>query len=368
MRVLFLTETFWPDIGGVEVLSAQLLPALRDRGHEIAVAGCHGPRGSSDDSLFEGMWVHRFAFREALQRRDLRAVKMVAERLGAVKRQFAPDLIHLNASEPGLFFHYLTRDVCPSATLVTVHLLLDEVRSPDSLFARAFERAGWVTAVSSAMLGKAIYLAPAIARRSSVVYNALRQPAEAPAPLPFDGPCLLCIGRVSREKGFDLALEAFATVVARFPAARLVIAGDGPERAGLERRAGEMALQRPVEFTGWVAPHSVPALMNGATVVLVPSRWEEPFGLVALQAAQMGRPVVAARAGGLPELVLDGETGLLFAKDDIAGLADGIVRLLSDPAFAERLGAAARVRCDREFDFDRMVDAYDALYRRLVRS
>ena len=123
------------------------------------------------------------------------------------------------------------------------------------------------------------------------------------------------------------------------------MAGDGPEKSRLELLALSLGLARHVDFLGWVAPDRVGSMINTSTVVVVPSRWPEPFGLVALQAAQMGRPVVACRVGGLPEVVEDERTGLLVAADDEQAMADTIESLLSDVLFAKRMGERARQLC-----------------------
>jgi glycogen(starch) synthase len=98
----------------------------------------------------------------------------------------------------------------------------------------------------------------------------------------------------------------------------------------------------------------------------MPSRWEEAFGLVALEAALMARPVVATRVGGLPEVVLDGETGLLVQKDDSGALARAVGFLLDHPEQAMSMGNAGRLRAKEVFSLARYVDAYDTLYRRLI--
>jgi glycogen(starch) synthase len=192
-------------------------------------------------------------------------------------------------------------------------------------------------------------------------------PAVESEQLAFDVPRLLCLGRIVDEKGFDLALEAFASLVDRFPEARLVIAGDGPARAGLEYRATLLGLVDTVEFIGWVAPEKVPELINTTSVVVIPSRWREPFCLVALQAAQMARPVVATRVGGLPEIVVHGQTGLLVERENSSAIAEAIAFLLEHPDVAAQMGRDARSRARDVFSWERFVDSYDALYRRLIR-
>ena len=162
-----------------------------------------------------------------------------------------------------------------------------------------------------------------------------------------------------------LLLMHLSNLVSRFPQARLVIAGDGRERAALERQVAERGLTGSVEFLGWVVPERIPALINSATVVAVPSRWREPFPIVAVQAAQMGRPVVSTRVGGMPELVVDRETGLLVEKDDVTGMAEALAWLIENPDVAARMGLEASRRAREVFGWGQCVDAYDRLYRQI---
>jgi glycogen(starch) synthase len=112
-----------------------------------------------------------------------------------------------------------------------------------------------------------------------------------------------------------------------------------------------------------VPPGAVPELINTASVVVVPSRWDEPFGLVALEAALMARPVVATRAGGLAEVVEHGITGFVIEKDDVVALASAVVHLLEHPGEADRIGSAARRRALERFAWDGCVDEYERLYQ-----
>jgi glycogen(starch) synthase len=143
------------------------------------------------------------------------------------------------------------------------------------------------------------------------------------------------------------------------------MAGDGPARPSLERQAHDLGIASRVDFLGRVP--DVPATMNAATFVLMPSRWEETFGLVALEAALLGRPVVATRVGALPEVVRDGETGLIVEREDDAGLGAAMASLLADPDRTRRMGRAARERALATFGLERSLDAYEALYQRFAR-
>jgi glycosyltransferase involved in cell wall biosynthesis len=109
----------------------------------------------------------------------------------------------------------------------------------------------------------------------------------------------------------------------------------------------------------------VAGLIREATLVLVPSRLEG-FGLVALEAGSMARPVVATYVGGLPEVIVDQETGLLTECENSRGLAEAIELLLNQPEKARVMGRVARKRARKEFDWERHVNAYDSLYRKLI--
>jgi len=371
MRVLYWTEHFWPYIGGVEVRSAKLLPALGARGYEFIVVTSHGAVDLPNEGQYKGIPVYRFDFRLALTRADMDLFKQACQELAKVKRGFAPNLIHIQGIGSSIVFHLRTDKVHPAPLLVTVAQELASTRptsisSGDTLFSRLLCSANWVTCVSSAVLAHTRQLVPEITPYSSLLYNSLESPSLLPEPLPDNPPRLLCLGRLIFDKGFDLALSALAMLVALHPQVEMVIAGDGPARPELERQAAALGLAERVSFVGWVVPERVPALLNTATVVVMPSRWEEAFGLVALEAALMARPVVATRVGGLPEVVAHGQTGLLVEKDDPQALAEAIAWLLAHPDQAAEMGQAARRRALEIFSWERCVDAYDALYRKVA--
>lgn len=365
MRVLFWTNLFWPSIGGIEVLSAQLIPALMERGHEFIVVAQGSPNVLSEID-YRGVPVHRFPFDATLFNKDLSKLKAILKNIADLKRSFKPDLVHLNTSSPCVFFHLHTKGSFPSIDLFTVHHLPQVAPDANSLLGRSLESSDWVTAVSQAMLSDACSIVPGIRNRASLIHNGLQMPRLLPTALKFDCPRILCLGRVVLEKGFDVALDAFSTVLVHFPNARLLIAGNGPVMPDLKAQAIRLGVQDSVEFVGWVDPEDVPKFINMATLVVVPSRWREPFGLVALEAAQMARPVVATRVGGLPEIVVHQQTGMLIEKEDSAALAEGIVYLLENTELATQMGKAARSRAQELFSFERLVDDYDALYRKLV--
>src|SRR5207245_2326012 len=216
------------------------------------------------------------------------------------KRTFKPDLVHVNSVACGNFFHLVTANAYPAPLLLTLHLGISPSDDTElgTLLGQNLHAADWVTAVSSLALSQVRQRMPEIISRSSVIYNALESSPLPPSPLPTDIPRLLCLGRLTPQKGFDLALTAAVSLIDYFPHLRLVIAGDGPARPELEQQVAELKLQAVVEFIGWLEPARVPALINTATLVVMPSRFEG-LPLVALEAALMARPIVATRVDGL---------------------------------------------------------------------
>jgi glycosyltransferase involved in cell wall biosynthesis len=178
----------------------------------------------------------------------------------------------------------------------------------------------------------------------------------------FQGPTprLLCVGRLIPIKGHIVLLRAFAEARKRFPDLELDVAGRGPLEPALRALAKELGVGDAVRFLGHVAPIS--QAIERATIVVVPSMGEG-FGMVALEAMERARPVIAAEIGGLGELVQHGRTGLLVPPGEHAPLRDAIVELASDLARATELGRAGRERALAHFPQDRCTDRTELLYR-----
>jgi glycosyltransferase involved in cell wall biosynthesis len=187
-----------------------------------------------------------------------------------------------------------------------------------------------------------------------------------PEPAPYAGsePRLLAIGRLVPIKGLDVLLDSVARARREVPGLTLELAGDGPLRAELEAQVARLGLDGAVTFHGRVWP--VAPLLVTAAAVAIPSRGEG-FGMVALEAMERGRAVVASRVGGLPEIVEDGATGLLVPPEDPEALAAALVSVLGDLDRARALGAAGRARAVAEFPAERPADELDRLYRELLR-
>lgn len=366
MNVLYWSEVFWPTLGGAELFAARLLRTLGDRGYAFTVVTERG-RDLPERQEFAGAEIYRFPFHATLAGGDLDRVIGLRQEIKGLQRRVQPALIHLNTLRRGTFFLVDTGRSSPAPLLVSLHDCLPiACGRPDTLLRNALGSAARITCCSRFVLSGLAGQLPELEARAAVLYYGIEPPAWPPGPRPVAPAHLLCVGRLAPEKGFDLALRAFALLGSKFPEARLTIAGDGPCRSALERLARALGVERRVLFPGWVEPGKVWPLMNEATVVAIPSRWEEPFGLVALEAAFMARPVVAARAGGLPEAFEEGVTGLGVAREDPVGLAEALISLLEQPERATAMGLAARQRACELFSWERCADAYDREYRKTI--
>jgi glycosyltransferase involved in cell wall biosynthesis len=365
VRVLAISELYRPFVGGIEVLLDQLLPALMRRGHEIEVMTSHGPMSNVDEEWIEDVHVRRYPFRAVLEQRDAEGILLLRRRLARRLREYDPEIIHLNGTSATLLLFLPLLAQGRAAVLLQLHQqLFASEETPDSLTMHLLHRADWVVSVSAAALQQASRMVPEIAARSSTIRNAISPPDRDPSPLPFEPPTLLCLGRLTLQKGFDIALRAFASIAERFPAVRVIVAGDGDERANLEALAQSLGIAERCDFRGWVAPGATAGVIDEATVVILSSRWEG-LPLVAVEAAWMARPAIATHVGGMAEVVRDQETGLLVEPDNVGDLVAAMTRLLERPELARQMGAAARAWVSSEFGWDRCVAAYDALYRQL---
>jgi len=178
---------------------------------------------------------------------------------------------------------------------------------------------------------------------------------------PYEGgePRLLCVGRLIPIKGHLVLLRALAQARARVRGVTLDVAGRGPLEPALKSYARELGLAEAVRFLGFVSP--VQRAIEDAAIIVVPSLGEG-FGMVALEAMERARPVIASAVGGLPEIVADGETGLVVPSGDAEALAEAIVALAGDLARAAEMGRAGRKRALAEFPPERSAERIEELY------
>ena len=178
-----------------------------------------------------------------------------------------------------------------------------------------------------------------------------------------DEPVLLMLARLHEEKGHRFLFEAIPEILATVGKVTILLAGEGPHRSDLEGEVRTRGLQNTVRFLGRRA--DVPELITLASVLVLPSL-AESFGFALVEAMSLGKPAVASTAGGIPEVIVNGETGLLVSPADSKALADAICRVLNTPGLAQTLGNGGRKRASL-FTFDRMILGYEQVYERVCK-
>lgn len=189
--------------------------------------------------------------------------------------------------------------------------------------------------------------------------QSLRPPLSEP-------PTVAIAGRLIREKGTDVLLKAFAKVVEQIPSAKLLIAGDDPERENLNILISHLGLSHHATMLGHLSRQELESLFDGVWVQAVPSLWAEPFGLVAAEAMMRGTAVVASSTGGLTEIIQDGKTGFLAPPGNVDALAEALLKLLSNRELAEEMGRAGHELAKERFSEAAYVDSFIRLYQTII--
>ena len=363
MRVVHLQRI--GGIGGSERHVLELLPALRERGHDARFIGLDDTR-NAPDAFYEALAAREVPFERLACPRDVDP--RLARQVVAAVRAARPDVVHTHLVHADVY-GALARG---GAVLVSTKHNDDPFRSGrarhlEKLLTR---RAARVICITEALARFNRDVVGLPAGKLRTVHYGLDAPPEAWGPpggpkLPEDAPVLLAIARLVPQKGVDVALEATALVRERHPDVRLVVLGTGPLRHDLEALAARRGLSDAVAFPGRVG--DVAWWLRRAAMVVHPARWEG-FGLALLEAMLCTRPVVATAVSSIPEIVVDGETGRLVPVDDAAALAAAITDLLDHPARAAAMGEAGLELARADFSVERMAERTVAVYDEVLSS
>jgi glycosyltransferase involved in cell wall biosynthesis len=336
-------------IGGSERHLLTLLPALADRGVDVRFLGLDDT-SRAPDPFYEALTVPCERV-DAPRDLDLQLARRVRRATRAV------DLVHT---------HLVHADVYGA---VGARRLVSTKHNDDPFRAGAFRfveralarRASRIVAITEALARFQVERVGLPADKLEVIHYGLDEPPAAwgvnPADdLADDARVLLAVCRLERQKGIDVAIRALPDIRRRHPGAVLVVLGEGPQRGELERLARE--LEVPAFLPGRVP--DVATWLRRADLLVHPVRWEG-FGLALLEAMLASRPVVATRVSSIPEIVVDGETGVLVPVDDAPALAAAVNRVLDDPG---ALGRRGYERARARFSVGRMADRTVEVYRR----
>ncbi|HSI32432.1 MAG: glycosyltransferase family 4 protein [Phycisphaerae bacterium] len=380
MNIALLASQYHPHVGGVEELVRQLALEYRRRGHHAIVFANRWPRSLPVHEVIDGVPVYRPAFRtpDACWRSRVTYAlshRLVRAGLHRVLRTNGIEVLHVQCVSANA--HYAlgaTRRLgLPLVTTLQGELTMDATRVFErSPFARqtlrdALAGSAAVTACSQDTLAEAqTFFGDPLGARARVIYNGINltdfaAPPSGPRPA---RPYVLGIGRHVAQKGFDVLIRAFA--LAALPTHDLVIAGDGPERPALAELARSLGVGDRVRIPGKADRPTAIDLFQQCETFVLPSR-HEPMGIVNLEAMAAGKPVVATRVGGVPEVVTDGVTGLLVEPANPDALATALRQLSADAGLRTRLGNAGRLRAEA-FAWPAVADQYLSLYAEAIQG
>ena len=366
MRVAFLVQGL--ATGGLERMVIHLAGAMVRRGHSSVIL-CYDRLGDlADEARGEGIDVELVARRPGV---DVAYFVRLAKRL----RHWAPDVLHMH-NETALFYGAVAARLAG----VPVRIYTEH----DGVFPRGAVQS-WINRRLVGQLKQAVTVSEAVKSlwcdhdgidpsRVRVVPNGVPDrfgdgvggvSNSSSSDDRNDHPIRIgAVSRLSREKGIDILIEAFAQLTedgdrgASCGAVELILVGDGPERDALERLAAARGVADRVRFLG--RRNDVPRHLATFDIYALPSR-TEGLPMAILEAMAAGLPIVAARVGGVPEAVIHEETGLLTAPEDPAAFAAALRRTIGDGGLRRRLGEAGRRRFENHYDLDRMADRYEAI-------
>ena len=365
LRVMHLVHSM--DVAGAEKLVYDIIPLVRDRIRSSVC--CLDSVGHLGEKLREqGVSVRAVGRRPGI---DLG----VPWRIGRELRRHRIDVLHCHQYTP-YFYGALARLVCPSVKIVlTEHgrHYPDRVRPKRVVLNQVLQfLTDSFTAVSGSVREHLVRFEKMPGRRIQVIYNGVHpndfagdlEPRQTRRELGLS-PDALVVGTAARlapVKDQQTLLRAFARVHQRLPQARLLVAGDGPCRDDLERLARQLQLDSSVQFLG--RRDDVPALMQVFDVFVL-SSLSEGTSVTLLEAMASGKPCVATAVGGNPEVIVDGQTGLLSPARQPVELAVNLVCLLRDGALRQQMGARGRQRVHDRFTYPLMVHDLLTVYARL---
>jgi len=383
MKVLLVSTVYPPAIGGPAQQTREIALELRDRGHGVTVLTTAEQAETSQELDVVHLPARRLRFDRLL--RNARLMRDV----DAVMRRVRPDLVHMQSCEGNVPLavgivaraHGVPSLIKFSSDFAWTRLNRDRYLDIDYAdIHNSSLRARYYTVLQRTILGQYDLIWATSPFQEQALQGAYGLPANLIHSLPNlmqlsrapqcevqdgDRPLLaLLVARLVPAKGVDIAIRALALL--DDCSVQLRIVGEGlPEYvATLQQLARSLGIENKVQFVGAVPPNAIEQQFAAADLFVLPSLYE-PFGIVFVQAMAAGLAVVATQVGGVPSIIVDGETGLLVAPGSPALVAAGLRRLAQDPSLRRRLGDAAKAACQR-FDLNSRFDDVLAMYRRAI--
>jgi N-acetyl-alpha-D-glucosaminyl L-malate synthase BshA len=369
--------TCYPTYGGSGAVATELGLKLAQRGHEIHFISYAQPFRL--DHFRERVFFHEVEMEQYPLFEHPPYSLALAVAIHGVATKESLDLVHVHYAIPHATSAWVARQMLQDEgrdlpVVTTLHgtdiTLIGLHPSFHHITRFSILKSSGITAVSRFLQDETTRDFGVSSERIDVIPNFIdpevfrpgKEPCHRAALAPGGEKIVMHVSNFRPVKRVGDVIEAFARIRRELPA-RLVLIGDGPERPMAQDHAERLGVGDSVLFLGKHA--SVDELLACADLFILPSA-SESFGLAALEAMAAGAPVVASRAGGIPEVVPDGEAGFLLDVGDTEGMGEAGARLLRDPALHERFSAAARRCAVERFSADRVVPLYEAHYHRVL--
>lgn len=399
--------------GGADKYFLDLSRALETRGHTVAHFSMRHPKNES--SMWERYFVSRVDPNSRNPWQMLRALGRLfysfeeKHLFGRLVRDFRPDIIHVHNvcyylslsflivarkyhipvvvhlhdysllspnyllyTKAGNYaggkqgrYHECIKDRCFKESLIYSVLGSMAMYSQQRIF-RMYEQVRAYIAPSVCMKEQVAAWRPDIKNIEVIPHGTVIRPLGEERLNKTEERYFLYVGRLSSEKGVEVLMKAFAQ--APDQGAKLKIVGDGPERARLEKLALTLGIHGRTEFLGFRGGVELQTLIEESVSVVAPSVWREVFGLTVIEAMERGRLVIASRIGGMQEIIVDRETGLLFDPGDDKALAENMRWVLEHPSLAQDIGKRARALVRERYEWENHVSRIETLYQTVIKK
>ncbi len=375
MNIAIFASAFYPHVGGVEELVRQLAHAYQDKGHEVLIITNRWPRDLPEAEDYEGIPVHRFPMRVPeggvkAQTSYRLTHSSICRSMFNLLRERNIDVLHVQCISSNGYYALLAKRALGIPLVVTAQgeltmdagHLYEKSAFANKVLRELMDEADYFTGCSQKTLDDIeAHTGRKFGTIASPVFNGANlADFNRAEPYQHPRPYILALGRMVPQKGFDIFLRALAQ--SGIASHDVILAGDGPERRPLEAMAAELGLSNIVHFIGSADRPKTASLFKGCSFFVMPSTADEGLPLVSVEAMAAGKALVATRAGGTGEAVIDGETGIIIPRGDLYALTGGIIRLVNDPALRTRMGAAGHERA-KQFDWPNIAGEYLGIYR-----
>ncbi|MBI4744263.1 MAG: glycosyltransferase family 4 protein [Actinobacteria bacterium] len=376
MMVIIITNVYLPLIGGVEFVVYHLSRILKNKNCEVSIITSRPKPNLPSVETVDGIKIYRTYL--GLPGNSLKSSAYFAlsffpsfVRLIKIIRTEKPDIINLHFSDSAALYILLLKKIFNLPIVVSVHGNDIQKFPKESYIYRwltvnLLRRADFVTACSKSLLEDAIKLEPSIRDKSIPTGNGIDlSEFDLKDIYKTERPYIFSFGRLEHKKGFDVLINSFKIISKKFPDFDLIIAGDGAKKDELQNLINNLDLKKQVKLMGMLPRREILNLLNGCEVFVCPSRIE-PFGIVNLEAMAAGKPVIASKVDGVPEVIEDGVNGILVEPENVNQLAESIINLLKNGDLRNRLSVNGRKIVEEKYSWEVVGERYFDLFKSIV--